>query len=323
MVKDGITWRALSAGLIFTLASATSAGALVEPTVDDAGTGDARVVPLSNNVAAVQPGESQWVAINWTSLNADARELKVTAVGSDGVNVSYPTHPVDGYSSGYMDDTLSQSEVDYTALKLSVADDAVAPQSLVVTVSYVSDTGQQSESFLMPLGPTDSGPTDPVPTTTPPTTAPSTSAPSTSAAPTTAPATTTPATTAPSTTQAPRPEVLSFMLVNSKTDTDIRPIVDGDVVSRSEYGRNISVVAIANDITESVRFQIDGRNHRVEQYVPYSIQGDIEITPDVWGDYARWNVKPGDYTINAIPFPEDNAAGDVGIARSITITITD
>ncbi len=119
--------------------------------ITDVGTGDAEVVPISPVVAAVDAGDSQWIAIQWTALHAEARELKVTATGSDGVAVSYPTYPVDGYSSGYWDDTLSVSEIDYTALNVTVDSDAVGPHSLDVTVSYVSDTGPHSETFTMPF----------------------------------------------------------------------------------------------------------------------------------------------------------------------------
>ncbi len=140
--------RFLTVSAAIVLGSASVAGA---QDITDIGTGDAEVVALSSTVPMVEPGTSEWIAINWTSLNAEARELKVTATGSEGVAVSYPTFPVDGYSSGYMDDTLSQSEVDYTALKITVAEDAPAPLFLRVTVSYVSDTGEHSETIDMPF----------------------------------------------------------------------------------------------------------------------------------------------------------------------------
>ncbi len=187
--------RSALAALALTLGSASVASADIETTVDDQGTGDARVVPLSDTVAAVEAGESQWIAINWTSLHADARELKVTAIGSQGIVVGYPAYPVDGYSSGYWDDTLSESEVDYTALKISVRDDAPEPRFLRVTVDYVSDTGPQTEDFDLLFDDGDGSNAGTTSTTAPPTTAPPTTA-----APTTAPPTTAPPTTSPSTT---------------------------------------------------------------------------------------------------------------------------
>lgn len=156
---------------VLAVASPASAqdAAATDGTITDVGTGDAEVLPISPVVAAVDPGDSQWIAIQWTAMNAEARELKVTATGSDGVEVSYPTYPVDGYSSGYWDDTLSIAEIDYTALKVTVDGDAAAPRYLDVTVSYVSDTGPHSETFTMPFDDgvsVDPG-TDPDPVPTP------------------------------------------------------------------------------------------------------------------------------------------------------------
>ncbi len=147
MIRRFLSTAAVTSAFILA-GTATIAGA---QDVIDNGSGDAEVVPLSPTVASVAPGDSQWIAINWTSLHAEARELRVTAVGGDGVEIGYPAYPVDGYSSGYWDDTLSESEVDYTALKVTVADDAPAQQALTVTVSYVSDTGEHTDVFVMPF----------------------------------------------------------------------------------------------------------------------------------------------------------------------------
>ncbi len=338
--------RVAAAGVLIALATPSTAGALAEQeddpvitetTIETSGSGDAVVMPLSDTVAEVEAGESRWIAINWTSLHADARELKVTATGSEGVVVEYPAFPVDGYSSGYWDDTLTQSETDFTALKVTVRETAPSPRSLAVTVSWVSDSGAHSETFDMPFGSGDfidggAAPTSAPPTSTPstaaaptippttassPTTTPTTAAPTT-APPTTAPPTTAPPTTAPPTTdQTQLPEVLSFKLVDTENDVDIRPLVDGDIIDIGELGDTVSVVAIANDVTESVRFFVNGRNHRTEQFVPYAIAGDIE------GDYGHWKPKPDVYEIEAVPFSEDRAAGITGIAQTITITVVD
>ncbi len=154
MIRRFLASTAAVSSALILAGTASVAGA---QDLNDVGTGDAQVVPLSPLVASVSPGDSQWIAINWTSLHAEARELKVTATGGEGVEVSYPTYPVDGYSSGYFDDTLSVSEVDYTALKITVAEDAPAPHFLNVTVSYVSDTGDHTETIQMPFDNVDMG----------------------------------------------------------------------------------------------------------------------------------------------------------------------
>ncbi len=83
--------RISATAMALVLASASAVGAQDnDADIIDIGTGDAVVVPLNNSIAAVEPGDTQWVALTWTSLNADARNLKVTAVGSKGVTVEYP-----------------------------------------------------------------------------------------------------------------------------------------------------------------------------------------------------------------------------------------
>ena len=145
--------RTTAAALALVLTSASAAGAQVEePTIVDNGVGDAVVLPLNASIPAVKAGDTQWVALNWTSLNAEARNLKVIAVGSDGVTVDYPEYPVNGYSSGYGDSTISESEIDYTALKLTVDADVSGPMALIVTVSYESDTGTHVNQHEMPIG---------------------------------------------------------------------------------------------------------------------------------------------------------------------------
>ena len=133
------------------LGLATPASAQTPTTLTSEGSGDAIVVPLSDTVAGAEAGTSRWIAINWTSLGGESRDFKVTAQGSEGVHVSYPAYPVDGYSSGYQDDTLSSNEIDYTALHLTIDDDAPEPQFIRVTVSWVSDTGPKTDVIDMPI----------------------------------------------------------------------------------------------------------------------------------------------------------------------------
>lgn len=154
--------RTTAAALALVLTSASAAGAqTAEPTIVDNGVGDAVVVPLNKSIPSIDAGDTQWIALNWTSLNASARNLKVTAVGSDGVTVEYPEfslnedpndHTNNGYSSGFSDSTLSESEIDYTALKLTVDQDVTGPMALKVTVSYESETGSHVNQHEMPIG---------------------------------------------------------------------------------------------------------------------------------------------------------------------------
>ena len=153
--------RTTAAALALVLASASAAGAqATEPTIVDNGVGDAVVVPLNKSIPSIDAGDTQWIALNWTSLNAEARNLKVTAIGSEGVTVDYPEFALDGsaeqtnngYSSGYNDSTVSESEIDYTALKLTVDADVTGPMALTVMVSYESDSGTHVNQHEMPIG---------------------------------------------------------------------------------------------------------------------------------------------------------------------------
>ncbi len=320
--------RAAAAGLALTLGSASIAGAQTETTVVTNGSGDAEVVPLSPKIASVDPGDSQWIAINWTSLHADAREFKVTAIGSEGVIVGYPAFPVDGYSSGYWDDTLTQSETDYTALKITVREDAPAPHFLRVTASWVSDTGEHTETIDMPFdnvpdengGDNSNGGST---TTVPPTTTPPTTAAPTTAVPTTAPPTTAAPTTAPPTTAAPAPipEVFTFYLVDAKSDERIMELTGGEVISLREYGNHLTIEATANDVTESVAYVVNDQLFKIEEWFPYTIVGDYGVDGNGNIDYAAWSPKTGSYDITAIPYAGDTATGQSGISQSISIEV--
>lgn len=65
-----------------------------------------------------------------------------------------------------------------------------------------------------------------------------------------------------------------------------------------------------------MRFGLNSNsNYSTENEVPYALAGDRE------GDYHRWNIRPGTYTIRATPYSADNAGGIAGSAVTLTITI--
>jgi len=112
--------------------------------------------------------------------------------------------------------------------------------------------------------------------------------------------------------------VLSFTLVDAYADSDIGVLHNGDIIDLS-VTPNISVradVCPGSDI-ESVKFLLNGSLFRTENILPYMIAGDNN------GNYTRWNVQPGVYTIRAIPYSGNNATGIAGIYKEITITVID
>ncbi len=268
---------------IFAASALFSVPAVAQDTVTDQGSGDAIVQPLTTSLPEIAAGDAQWIAINWTALNAEAREFKVTAVGSEGVKVGYPAFPVDGYSSGYWDDTLSVNETDYTALRITVTDDAPAQRFLRITVRYVSDTGNHEQVLDLPFegsggGGDNGGGTDPEPT--------------------------------------PAPDIVRFILVNPQNDTEVRELVDGDVIDLDEVGRNrkIAIRAIAEN-TESVQLTLDGVPTSLENHEPYALFGDVNF------DYRGDQMSIGDHTLTATPYSEDELGGVQGATEGISFTV--
>ncbi len=120
-----------------------------DSSVIDEGSGDARVTLLTDRTAPVRPGQDAWVNFLWTAdPDLEARNFRVTAVGSSGVEVDYPfDHDLAArsFSSLWAGTTLPSNGLDYTALRLVVDPEAVDPQ-ITLTVSYESDTGPVTTS---------------------------------------------------------------------------------------------------------------------------------------------------------------------------------
>lgn len=109
--------------------------------------------------------------------------------------------------------------------------------------------------------------------------------------------------------------ITSFTLVDAGDDTDIALLQDGDTVDLSLFSP-ISVRANPCSATGSVRFLLNGTSVKVERVSPYVIAGDSP-----YGNYHPWNITPGVYTIEAIPYASSNGTGPAGISLTITITI--
>jgi len=112
--------------------------------------------------------------------------------------------------------------------------------------------------------------------------------------------------------------VTSFTLVNSATDLDIGTLNNGAIIDLAIYP-DVSVRAnlCTNTGTESIRFKLNSNsNFQTENAVPYALMGD---NPP--GNYHKWNVTPGTYTITATPYSGNYATGIVGTPKTITITV--
>lgn len=110
--------------------------------------------------------------------------------------------------------------------------------------------------------------------------------------------------------------VSSFTLVNSTSDTDISILEDGAVIylgSTPNVNVRANLCTTAN--TGSIRFKINGSTFKIENTAPFTLAGDNN------GNYNRWNVSPGNYTLEAIPYSGSNASGSAGTGKSITFSV--
>ena len=110
--------------------------------------------------------------------------------------------------------------------------------------------------------------------------------------------------------------VTSFVLVNARSDQDIQPLEDGDVLALSELPRvHLNVRAEVNGKVKSVQFLLNGEQQRVENIPPYALFGDTA------GDYESGRLRPGSYTIEAIPYSESGAKGIAGVSLKISFEV--
>ena len=111
------------------------------------------------------------------------------------------------------------------------------------------------------------------------------------------------------------PQILRFVLVDSRTDEDIMRIRNGAMIDFLEVGRDLNVRAdlLCGDNTESVKFELTGAQTRTrtENKAPYALAGDSD------GDYNDQEFLPGMYTLSATGYTGNNATGVVGATRTI------
>lgn len=119
--------------------------ALVEPVA-----GRTSVALLTPATAPVQTGKQAWIVLNWAATGGDAWDFRLTATGSNGVSVGYPENTVD-HSSLMENDRLSNGELDYTALYVTVPASMVGAADLLLTVSYQTAAGSGSQTISIDL----------------------------------------------------------------------------------------------------------------------------------------------------------------------------
>jgi len=119
---------------------------------------------------------------------------------------------------------------------------------------------------------------------------------------------------------APGPNVTGLFLINADTDQVIQEIHEGDTFNRQQLPtQNLSVQAITQGSTGSVRFALDQNNNfRVENFAPYALFGDNGGNDFVGGSFSL-----GEHTLTATAFSGSNATGSTGTAETVSFTFVD
>jgi len=128
----------------------------------------------------------------------------------------------------------------------------------------------------------------------------------------------------------PEPLISNFMIVDTKRNVDVRPLVDDDIVSLGWLKDRFSIRATVfpevetetffpEHIIDKVRFVLDGKGIRTENFAPYSLGGDTTDGDHNWGNFNAFDISEGKHTLTAIPFGVDGKAG-TSMTKKFTIT---
>lgn len=111
--------------------------------------------------------------------------------------------------------------------------------------------------------------------------------------------------------------VIGFRLVDADADLLLGPLSGGDVVDPDDYGgAQLSLAADTLPVeVGSVEFFVDDRDIRIEDFVPFTLGGNIDF------DFMPWELTPGIHTIRAVPYELDQAMGTQGVAREVTFEL--
>ncbi len=122
---------------------------------------------------------------------------------------------------------------------------------------------------------------------------------------------------------AAKPAVTSAVLVDAERNRPVPgrgPLRGAETVDLATIGtRELSVRAYTSKRVGSVRFQVDGATTRVENFVPYVLNGDA----DQGGDILPWRPAPGTYRIVVTPYGRKAGGGTAGAPVRIRLTVTD
>jgi hypothetical protein len=116
--------------------------------------------------------------------------------------------------------------------------------------------------------------------------------------------------------------VVSFSIIDAQTQKPIKgyaKISKNDTIAISKLPTDkINIRANVSGKPGSVRFVVpEQKVNRVESKAPYSLAGDI------YGRFLKWTVKPGTYTLTAVPYTSRAGRGARGEYLQVKVKFTE
>lgn|GEM_PF-1481427 len=110
-------------------------------------------------------------------------------------------------------------------------------------------------------------------------------------------------------------QIQSLSLMYSGTAGEIGLLEDEDTINLNTYNSfSIRANPCSTDV-KSVKFFVNGNFTRTESSLPFSIAGDNA------GNYTKWNVGVGQYTVSVTPYSASGGGGTAGIPKIVSFTI--
>ncbi len=120
-------------------------------------------------------------------------------------------------------------------------------------------------------------------------------------------------------------QVTGFVLIDSNTEQEVKPISDGAVISLASLpSSKVNIRAVTSPPSVgSVVFELSGTQRKTytDRAAPYALHGD-----DGSGNYYYGNWNPpatGSYTLKATPYSGSDGSGTPGIPLTISFTIVE
>ncbi len=110
--------------------------------------------------------------------------------------------------------------------------------------------------------------------------------------------------------------VTDLILVDAVADTDIGPLLHGQILVLDDLPAELSIRAQVSPFPGSIVFSFDDvDNFQTENISPYTLGGDSG------GNFSPVTLETGEHTLTAIPFASANGGGNAGGGRTIQFEV--